>query len=719
MYINTDQTHGSSIFNGSAVEEKTINLIVIDNSFDNEQQIVSGLRHAGYTARSIRAEDEEDLTNAVKSHQPDLVIYFYGTEDISLQNTCDFLAASTATKLCRIIAAVKNTTASVIEASAVEAIKTGAIDLISFDNLEYFFLVIAREFESLTNARKTQALENALRETETRCNSLLDSSRDAIAYIHEGMHIYSNQSYLELFGIDAADELEGMPVLDMIANDYRETFKKFLRDYVKNETGVQTLQTQLHKPDGIDFEGEMELSPAHIDNEPCIQIIIRQQKINAEELEEQLKQLSQKDQLTGIYNRQYCIERLQDIIPDCEKHASTAFMMIIQLDNFADIKETIGISDADKYITAAAEVLNKNINHGDVLGHYTHSSFCYIAYNCDQIQAEKLAVEFQHIINDLVFRINGNSINTTCCIGATLIDSNTPEYNSILVRAEKALQEATEKGADQTCIHKPEKGELTRHEIDNQYKQLLTNALKNDDFVLHFQPVVSLHGDTNERYEVFVRLYDTNKAALIMPLDFMPAAEHLRMSIAIDRWVLYQTIKHVSQRCKLVCKPHFFIKLSAASLKDETLISWLTFQAKEKSIPPYSLSFVVKETIAVTNLKHTRELSQQLQKLQFGFVLDDFGSGTNPLQLLQHIQVDYVRLAPVLMEDLTQNTQHLEDIKNIAERVTELGKFTIAQQVPDATSLSILWGMGINFIQGNFLQEPAANMDYDFTEISS
>ena len=190
------------------------------------------------------------------------------------------------------------------------------------------------------------------------------------------------------------------------------------------------------------------------------------------------------------------------------------------------------------------------------------------------------------------------------------------------------------------------------------------------------------------------------------------------MSIAVDRWVPYKTITVLTQRLRAGKQTRFFLKLSASSLKDDTLIDWLSFQIKEKSIPSNSLVFVVKENTAVTNLKHSRELAIKLHKINCGFALDDFGTGTNPFQLLQHIDVDYVRMEPAFMENLSENPQNQEIIQKIAERAAEMGKLTIAQFVPDATSLSILWGMGINFIQGHFLQEPAAEMNYDFTEMT-
>jgi len=215
-----------------------------------------------------------------------------------------------------------------------------------------------------------------------------------------------------------------------------------------------------------------------------------------------------------------------------------------------------------------------------------------------------------------------------------------------------------------------------------------------------------------------VRMKSNDTKELIMPQEFLPAAERIGMSIAIDRWVLYRTIQEYTNRLKQGKQTRFFIKLSASSIKDDTLIDWLSYQKKEKNIPANTLNFAVKETVAVTNLKNAKNLSHKLKALECGFILDDFGTGSNPFQLLDHIHADYVRIESSFMENLADNPQNQESIKHIAERAAELGKLTIAQHVPDATSLSLLWGMGVNFIQGYFLQEPLPDMEYDFTEMS-
>ena len=697
----------------SFADENKISLIVVDDSFDTEEQIVSALRSDGYAARSVRVEDAEDLMEAIRKKAPDLVLYTKGMELISLEETCDCIKDILKGTPVPVIAVQKSGEAE----SVVAAMRAGAADLSSYANMDHLRLVISRELNALRSWRQMHKLQTAMAESERRCESLLDSSRDAIAYVHEGMHVYSNASYLDLFNLEQSDELEGMPILDMVAPDNRDSFKSFLRDYLQKDASTEVHKTHLQKPDGTVFEGVMEFSPASIEGEPCIQVIIRKEDANTEALEERLKELSQKDQLTGLYNRQYCLDAVEATISKCESEDSSAALMEIRPDNFEDIKSRIGAVDIDKYFVAVAQALSSVLIKSDTLA-FMNPGYSIIAYGQDKDSILEYAKKIQGAIMDLDVTIRDEKINTTCSIGITLIDRNSPETNEVLRRADKVSVEALQAGTNQIKLYVPEEGELTRHEIDSRYREQLTQALKNDMFTLFYQPIISLHGDTDERYEVFVRMLSEDGKDMIMPQDFLPAAERIGMSMAIDRWVLYRAIQDVIRRHQQGKTTRFFIKLSAASIKDETLIEWINFQIKDKHLPENALVFEVKESVAVTNLKSTKALADNLRKIKCGFVLDDFGSGTNPFQLLDHIDADYIRLDKSFMEDLTENPQNQEMIKNIAEQAAEHGKFTVAQFVKDANSLSLLWGMGVNFIQGYFLQEPQPEMTYDFTDIA-
>lgn len=691
--------------------KKKVNIFIIDDSFNNEENIVKLMRSAGYVAHTTRIEDDEDLIESLKKQIPDILLYSTGMELISLQDTVKCLETN-ASEPIPVIAV--NRPGQQLE--VIEAMRAGAKDLTSYDNPSHLEMVIHREVQAHSSIASVFKLEKAMQEVEKRCEALLDSSRDAIAYIHEGMHVYSNHSYLKLFGFDESEELEGMPILDMVGMNGRDEFKRFLRDSQSKKSLSDKLKLNLSKADGTEFKGEMEFSSASIDGEPCTQVIIRTQT-NNKALEQQLALMSQTDSITGLYNRQYFLDTLEEVADKSKEGSLTAAALLIHLDNFNDIKQSAGVVGADQFLNEISRQFEDVINSDDVLAHFEGNTFSIIAYNQNVKSVNDYAKKISTTARDFIANIGSQSLNTTCTVGVSLLDVNTPDTGEILLRVERAVNEAGEKGPNTVVVYQPKEGELTQKEIDAKVVEELKLALKNNRFVLYYQPVISLHGDTDERYEVFVRMLDKDNN-IILPMEFLPAADRTGMSVAIDRWILLSTITTLTKCWKEGKRTLFFVKLAANSLKDTSLMAWLKDQLKKYNVPKNSLIFEVKENVAVTSLKYTAELAKSLQELNCGFALDDFGKGTNPFELLKHIPADYLKLERSFMDELSTSTENQEAVKAITEKAMELNKLTIAQCVQDATSLSVLWGMGINFIQGNFLQEPSPHLDYDFTSMA-
>ncbi|HHJ15046.1 MAG TPA: response regulator, partial [Gammaproteobacteria bacterium] len=285
-------------------EEKLLHLIIVEESPNDAEAIANLLRNAGYVVRHQYARDTETLIAALERHTPDLVICADGLEEASLSNVLDTLKEQKLETPVILVGDEAN------EPQVIEALRAGATNLVSFDQPEHLGLVVARERKNLDIRRRLQFFERSYQETERRCRALLDSSRDAIAYVHDGMHIYANQSYLEMFGFDDLEEIEGHPIMDMVAPSDHGRFKEFLRSYGKSENQEDKLEVECLSAVRGEFKAVMEFAPAAIEGEPCTQIVIRDQAATDPELAEKLKYLSKQDVVTGLFNRQYFMEEL-------------------------------------------------------------------------------------------------------------------------------------------------------------------------------------------------------------------------------------------------------------------------------------------------------------------------------------------------------------------------------------------------------------------------
>ena len=170
---------------------------------------------------------------------------------------------------------------------------------------------------------------------------------------------------------------------------------------MKGESGIEAFTTHLVKPDGSEFEGEMEFSPASIDGEPCTQVVIRLKATNTDELEQQLKLISQQDHVTSLFNRQHCLEELEATVSDCEQGKYIAAFMELQIDNFDDIKNKLGVSGADKFIIETANLLKSTAREDDIISRYMHSTFSIITKGLEVKDVEAYGKKIQAAMSDM------------------------------------------------------------------------------------------------------------------------------------------------------------------------------------------------------------------------------------------------------------------------------------------------------------------------------
>src|SRR5690606_11445272 len=192
----------------------------------------------------------------------------------------------------------------------------------------------------------------------------------------------------------------------------------------------------------------------------------------------------------------------------------------------------------------------------------------------------------------------------------------------------------------------------------------------------------------------------------ILPGAFLPTAIQNGLMPAIDRWVIANAIRALAEREKAGTRTTFFIKLGTQTLGDPTMLPWIAQQLKNARQRGDALVFELSESKAVTNLKPARAFAKGLEQIHCGFALEQFGSGLNSFQLLKHIPAHYLKIDRNFMADLPKHKDNQDRIKEICDQAHHAGKLTVAEFVEDAASMSILFSCGVNFVQGNFLQEP-------------
>jgi diguanylate cyclase (GGDEF)-like protein/PAS domain S-box-containing protein len=691
-------------------EDKLIRLLIVDEGFHKAEKITSSLRAAGLHVRAEFAEDSEDMVEMLERKTLDLVLFSTDLPDFELGQAAHLISES-GRHVALVAMAEKPDRGSIVE-----AMNAGACDAVAADALDHLARVVEREARNIGLWRRANRLEMEFQESEKRCQNLLSNSKDAVAYVHEGMHIYANQVYLELFGFSGFDEIEGTPIMDMVDASRQDELKAFLRQLRNNENGTNELELELIHSSGDKISALLEFSRASYDGEPCTQILIRSRDDTAE-LEEQINYLHQHDLVTGLYNRQYLMDAIKTALKQAISGMHQSFVIYVAIDNFQSVRDLVGISGCDTLISDVATILRDHSEEADVVARFGAYSYVCLGRLRSKKKTEAMAAKFNHLVEQHISEIGNQSISATCSAAVAFIDENSPDNaNEIISRAEKSCEELQAAGGNSATTYVPKAGEMTQEEEDGITADLIKDALNNNRIRGLYQPIVGIKAQEGERYVSSVEI-SSEDGHLLYPKNYQAAAERTGTAKMLDRWKILHALKKIRDTARQGRRLELFIPLSADSIGDPGLALWVSENIVKAGIDGTQLVFLVDESQAVNRLKALKTLAIALQQIKCKLGIDEFGSGLNPFQLAKHINASYVRINRAYMENLAQNNDNQASINDLAFQAMDLGISTITPGVTDAAVLSVLWTLNVDFVQGDFLQPPQRELNYDFSSM--
>lgn len=699
------------------ITAKALSIVAFHDSVNDTLELASLLRNKGIQAQARHVEDLPQLHEILRSGDVDLVLHLYSLTEPTLAQVIKAVAIQSSS----IPVLSMTPTYGVEELDRVVA--GGATDLINLDNAEHILLVLRREGQRVHCGRRLITLDALQQESERRCKTLMQSSRDAIAYIHGGMHIDANDVYLETLGFKSLDDMAGSPLLDLVLPSDHAKVRELIRGVQPNASEVQLLDNiHFRHQNGSEFNACVEFSPASIDGEPCTQVLIRvTSDVDTRALEEKIALLRQRDSLTGLLNRQYYLEQLGKKLALAHSDHTHFNLIHLQINYPQDIRNKIGIVGRDALIAEAGRLTEGAISDDALVTLYSSNVFAILIPN--ENDAHQSAIDHAHDIatmlvtqmNQHVFEAGGQSVTVTASAGVVILDKLSPSLSELLRRAERVTAEAAENPQAAVVIYKPKEKDASQAEKDEHWNRLLQDALRNHQFRLFFQPILSLNGDTRrQRYEVFLRLLDEQRQ-LIQPGEFIESAERSGISIGIDRYVILDAIRHIVDARKRGLNLQLFVRISTPTLLSDEFYPWLSAQITEAQIYDGGLLLQISEAVAFEQLKQAQQLLENLQHIHSSLLIDGMGLSMDSVQILDRLNVPWVKLDRGLVHGIaTQKSNQARLLELIRTIKQHDGTQVIVPQIEDAASLQVIAMSGTDFLQGNFIQGLSDRMDFDF-----
>lgn len=697
----------------ATTKDIALRLIIVTDQVNDAEAMVSRLRNSGIAVRPIRPESLDELAQALAQQQPvDMILADYNCEHMPFEQVAKMVMGCG--KDVPLLAVLDGVTDDILE--NVQALGAQAVAL--RERPQQFLKNVMTEWNDLDARRSQRRLEAQMRETQRRCDMLIDSSREPIAYIHEGMHIRANQAYLEMFGFESFDDIEGMSLLDLVAPANVGEFRDLLKKLSKGEAPPPRYELTAVDSEGGEFPAVMEFSAAEYQGEACLQVIFRHQAVEADpELERELARLRERDQATGLLNRQTFLKHLEDAVVDAGKNQAQYGFLLLEPDSWQRTLQGIGLDSVDQLLKAIADLLRETLGNPDEdtgirLGRFSDHGFAVLAPG-DHAQTQAVADRLLAAFPARVFTVGDGSSTFSVSIGGVQISEKTASVSPVLSRASHGMQSAASTGGNRIEVFDP--GAIDRAEAERiqAWVNRLRDALENDHFLFHYQPVIPLLGAPGGLYETFLRLEGDNGES-VADMSFLQIAEEHGLLGDIDRWAIGRAIEVAASRANGPKPVRLLVRITQASLADEGLPGFIEGLLAQHGLDGSCLLLQVPESTVFTNLADTQTLTGAVGKHGCQLVLERFGAGLDSFQLLTHFSPGFVKLDPIFMEDLAKNTTNQQKVQEITHKARGLGIMSIADGVQDAGSMTALFSSGVDYVKGDFLAQSGPDMNYDF-----
>jgi diguanylate cyclase (GGDEF)-like protein/PAS domain S-box-containing protein len=422
--------------------------------------------------------------------------------------------------------------------------------------------------------------------------------------------------------------------------------------------------------------------------------------------EERLVYLADHDPLTGLLNRRSFERELDAHRMREARYGGRGAMIMLDLDHFKFINDTLGHPAGDEAIITASRVLASRLRGTDVLARLGGDEFAVLLPTADSAQARLVADELLGALRSETVELGRHARPLAASAGIALFESTEAlSGEDVLVNADLAMYDAKISGRDRIELYAPDEPGGSRMKGRLTWAQRIGGALQHDGFTLLAQPIVELATGRTTQHELLLRMRDEH-GEHVLPGSFLYIAERLGMVQEIDRWVTTQAINLLAEHRDDGEELTLEVNLSGLSVGDPELLALVSRELERTGVAPRSLIFEITETAAVVNMPRAAQFIRDLNELGCRFALDDFGAGYGSFYYLKHLPFDFLKIDGEFVKNCRTSATDRLLLKAAVDIAAGMGKRTIAEFVGDQETVRLLANLGVDYGQGFHLGHP-------------
>ena len=559
----------------------------------------------------------------------------------------------------------------------------------------------------LTNITQRKKMENNLQLAQ----KIIDHTNEGIIVTDaDGLITQVNIAYSEITGYSSKELFNRNPSF-LKSGTHTPVFYKELWNTLQT-TGHWSGEIWDNKKNGESFPQWLSISAIKDSNKKIINYVGLMHDITKEkQIEAELKSIAYYDSLTGIPNRLLFKDRLMQEIAHCDREEKSLAVMILDLDDFKLVNDSLGHDAGDILLSAVALRLKNKTRKIDTVARLGGDEFAIILSQLEELDtATNIA---QKIINQIEqpYVINGNTVNISASIGIATYPKDSDKVATLIKYADLALYSAKDAGRNTFAFFSKELQDETNHFIET--KQALSQAIENNEFEVYYQPQIELKTNKVIGMEALIRWNHPTKG-LIYPDSFIGLSEKTGLILPIGAWILKEACIQTEKWSKQFNTPlEIAVNLSTKQFKDENIIELIKDTLKQSELTLGKLELEITESSLVDNIEGAIQTMNKIQQLGIKLSIDDFGTGFSSLNYLKRFPIHTLKIDRSFIQDLVQDADDRAIIESIILLSQSLKLNVIAEGIEDGEQLAFLNQKNCRYGQGYLFSKPLNTQDFE------